>query len=301
MAIIKNKKRKIVVVGDVCRDNVLAPISKKTYEEGKNTEWNWQKENNLGKFALPGEALLIKDMMNVLPDKNGNVEIVSYPEIALAKLSNRDIIYSLAEGEMVSSDTFYIKEFLGYSGSGPEDGVPTFARDFACNLSGEKDVIVIDDAGNGFRNVESAWKNVIESAEKNGNSVVIYNMSGPLFKGKLWETISQKKLLNRTILIIDADTLRAEGVNISRRLSWDRTIADFITVLAYKKHNELEKCPHILVRFGLEGVIYYYHSIEEKKEKIRKARMFYIPDRCEDEITDSTCPGTGDPIVRKRV
>jgi predicted AAA+ superfamily ATPase len=217
---------------------------------------------------------------------------VSYPDKNIETLSNREIISSLSEGEMIlnnkaTGETCYIKKFLGYSEPGPGGGVPAFARDFTFESSGGRDFIVIEDAGSGFRKVESAWKNILENAEGNQNSIVIYNMASPLFDGELWDAFSQKKLLNRTILIINANALREEGVNISRKLSWDRTIADFITILAYSKHKSLDKCPHILVRFGLEGVMYYYHSIEKGKEKIRKALMFYIPDRCEDETTEN--------------
>jgi hypothetical protein len=278
----KNSKQKIVVVGDVWVDNVLVPTA-------------WQKGNKLAAFNLPGGALLIRDMLKALPHKNSNFGIISYPEKDMDKLSNQDIIISIAEGEKVkdkkiSGETYYIKKSLGYSHPGPGNGVPAFARDFTYESANEKEYIIVDEAGNGSRNVESAWTQVLKNAENNKNAVIIYNMSGPLFTGKLWEAISQKNLLNRVILIIDADHLRQEGVNISRKLSWDRTIADFVTILAYKKHDDMEKCPHILVRFGLEGVIYYHLSPGKGKENQRDVQIFYIPNRCEDETKENT-PG----------
>ncbi|UCH95881.1 MAG: AAA family ATPase [Candidatus Aminicenantes bacterium] len=278
----KNLKQKIVVVGDVWVDNVLVPTP-------------WQKGNKLTAFNLPGGALLIRDMMKALSHKTSNFEIISYPEKDKEKLSNQDIIISIAEGEKVKDnkipgETYYIKKTLGYSDSGPGNGVPAFARDFTYKSSFEREFIIIAEAGKGFRDVESAWKSILENAEKSKNSVIIYNMAGPLFSGKLWEAISQKNLLNRLILIIDANDLREEGVNISRKLSWDRTIADFVTILAYKKHDDMEKCPHILVRFGLEGVIYYHLSPEKGKENQRDVQVFYIPNKNEDEIKENT-PG----------
>jgi hypothetical protein len=272
----KSNKQAVVVVGDVYVDKVMVPKSEK------------RGRSKITTFTLPGGALLIKDILDELPAKTGNIEIISYPETDPGRLSNREIIHSLSEGEMVSDKkNYYIKKSLGFSEFGPKHGVPAFAGNFACEPTGKRDVIVIDDEGYGFRDVESAWAPILENAEKNKESIVIYNMSDKLFTGKLWEKISRTDLLNRAVLIIDADSLREEGVNISRKLSWDRTIADLITILAYKKFNHLEMCPHILVRFGLEGVLYYYHSIEEGKGKIRKARMFYIPARCEDEMMEN--------------
>lgn len=278
----KDSKQKIVVVGDVCVDNVLVPTA-------------WRKGNKLAAFNLPGGALLIRDMLEALPHKNSSCEIISYPEKDMDKLSNQDIIISIAEGEKVKDkkipgENYYIKKSLGYSDPGPGNGVPAFAGNFTYESSKEKEFIIIDEAGKGFRDVESAWKQVLINVENNQNAVIIYNMSGPLFTGKLWGAISQKNLLNRMILIINANDLREEGVNISRKLSWDRTIADFVTILAYKNHKQMEKCPHILVRFGLEGMIYYRLSSGKEKENQRDVQVFYIPNRCEDETKEST-PG----------
>ncbi|MGD2093225.1 MAG: RyR domain-containing protein [Candidatus Aminicenantes bacterium] len=278
----KNSKQKIVVVGDVWVDNVLVPTP-------------GEKGNKLAAFNLPGGALMIRDMMKALSHKTSDFEIISYPGKGIDKLSNQDIIISISEGEKVKDknipgETYYIKKSPGYSYPGPGNGVPAFAGDFTYKSSKEKEYIIIDEAGNGFGNVESAWKNVLKNAESNQNAVIIYNMSGPLFTGKLWEAISQRNLLNRMILIIDANHLREEGVNISRKLSWDRTIADFVTILSYKKHNQMEKCPHILVRFGLEGVIYYHLSPGKGKENQRDVQVFYIPNRCEGESKENT-PG----------
>jgi predicted AAA+ superfamily ATPase len=291
----KSKNNKVIVVGDVWVNNVLIPISREAPGDRENARLNHRNEISLDVVTLPGGALLIKDMMNSLLDKTGNIEIVSYPEKDLERLSNREIICTLAEGALVSNkkadgEIYYIKKFLGYSGYGPDDGIPSFARDFTFEPSVGKDVIIIKDSNKGFRNVENSWKHILKNSEKYKNSIVIYNMSSPLFTGKLWKALSQKNLLNRVILIIDANDLREEGVNISRKLSWDRTIADFVTILAYGKHDDMEKCPHILVRFGLEGVIYYHLNSEKGKERERDVQVFYIPNKCEDEIIEDT-PG----------
>jgi hypothetical protein len=293
MSLKKNANQRIVVVGDVCVHHVLLPVSKKKPDDRETGKW--QQENKLDTYFLPENALLVKEMVKSLYGKDENIEVISYPDINPAALSSKEILHSLSEGELTPrkqepGDSYYIKKSLGYLDPGPRNGVPSFVENFAFETQGQKEIIIIDDAGNGFREVESAWIQILETAEKNKNTLILYNMSGPLFTGKLWETISQKDLLNRVILIIDVDHLRQEGVNISRKLSWDRTIADFVTILAYKKHKQMEKCPHILVRFGLEGVIYYHLSTGKGKESHRDVQVFYIPNRCEDETRESS-PG----------
>lgn len=283
-----DRNKKVIIVGDICVDNIMIPMSPK----------DPRYHGNLEIFKLPGGTLLINDIIKALPIAANNIEILSYPGIDLESFSNRDMIQSISEGEplkdkdKVAGETYYIKRFMGYQGTGPENGVPGFARDFIIESGfnpppGECNIVVIHDAGYGFRDVENAWKDILDKVEQDENTVLIYNMSGPLFTGKLWDTLSQKDILNRMVLIIEADTLRDEGVNISRKLSWDRTIADFVTILGYKKHGLLEKCPHILVRFGLEAVLYYYLSSSQTEEEKRQTRFFYIPNMVEDETIEN--------------
>ncbi|MCU0286353.1 MAG: RyR domain-containing protein [Acidobacteria bacterium] len=286
-----DQNKKVIIVGDACVDNIMVPISSKDFKHN----------NNLEIFKLPCGALLIRDIFKAFPGTSNDLDILSYPDINDANSLSQDIIQSISEGEAVkdkekgAGETYYIKKFIGYQSTNPGSSVPGFASNFIlesqCNRSIEEgDMIIIDDAGYGFRNVESAWKNILDRAEQNEHTVLIYNMSAPLFSGKLWETLSQKNLVNRLILIIDADSLRDEGVNISRKLSWDRTIADFVTVLGYKKFSLLEKCPHLLIRFGLEGVLYYHSCLDQAKELKRKTQVFYIPNSCEEEIVGNS-PG----------
>ncbi len=285
------KRKKFIVVGDVSVDRVLLHLSERTPRGKENMKLNWQNEKKSGLFALPGGALLIKDMMDFIAGKTSNVEILSYTVKELENLSNEKIIHSLAEGKILSSekdfgDVYHINKFFGYSG--PAKGKPEYYTISKSDLM-DWDIIIIDDAGNGFRDVESAWIDILKKAKK--NSIIIYKMSWPLATGRLWKEITEKTDVNRLILLISANTLREEGVNISRKLSWERTIIDFLTKIStYKNYAELEKCPHILVRFGLEGVIYYHETIKKGGDKERKSHMFYFPNKCEDEIMENS-PG----------
>ncbi|XHG06607.1 hypothetical protein AWENTII_009794 [Aspergillus wentii] len=66
---------------------------------------------------------------------------------------------------------------------------------------------------------------------------------------------------NDVLVVIDAEELRASGIRISRRLSWEKTVEDLTTQFFHGKHlpdnlKPLAKAMHVLVRFGYEGAIY---------------------------------------------
>ena len=57
---------------------------------------------------------------------------------------------------------------------------------------------------------------------------------------------------------IDADDLRAEGISLSRALSWEKTAEDFVRNLGSNgRLDTLVTCPNLIVRFGNEGVIHH--------------------------------------------
>jgi len=81
----------------------------------------------------------------------------------------------------------------------------------------DADMVILDDAGNGFRSQEQYWPlALLEGGKK---PIVIYKMSLPLAEGKLWDHV-RKNHADRLVVVISADDLRASGVNISRCLSW---------------------------------------------------------------------------------
>ena len=279
------KKKQIVVVGDVIVDRILLQLSEKTPRIKEKKRLNWQNEKISEMFDMPGGCLLIKDMMDYIANRTGKLEIISYNVDEFENFSSERILYSLAEGKKFSSeDVYHINKFLGYSG--PATGNSEYHRISKFGKNKSLDIIVIDDAGNGVRDAKDAWNDVLTNA--NENSIIIYKMSWPLATGELWKEITKMEYRERLIVIINANNLREEGVNISRKLSWERTISDFLLKIpTYKNYTELAKCPHILVRFGLEGVVYYYEEAGKMPVMETKNRVFYLPNKCEDETMEN--------------
>jgi len=120
------------------------------------------------------------------------------------------------------------------------------------------------------------------------NTWVILKRSRVLHSGGLWEKLLRRP--ERLVVIISADDLRSEGqegVNISRRLSWERTAKDLLWQLCtYPNLGCLRNLHHLVVRFGLDGVVYFCHGRDGLK-----LSLSYDPLRVEGDFAAETCQG----------
>ncbi len=242
----------IVVAGDVTVDWLQWPAS--CLDEGLN----WQLYDGVHWAAQPGGALLLADMLR----RAGRVDVRAPKLDDLANASTGQVLHSLAElkrlpalaGDRKQGQVFRIAQFRGYAG--PQQGqlqpLPIQEDD------AEADLVVLDDAGNGFREAEAFWPASL--LDKTASPLVLYKMSRPLLQGALWQRIRQTEP-ERLIIVINADHLREMGVNISRRLSWERTAKDFVWQMACNPIlTQLANTRNLVVRFGLEGAIHYSSS-----------------------------------------
>ncbi|QIW97051.1 hypothetical protein AMS68_002569 [Peltaster fructicola] len=94
---------------------------------------------------------------------------------------------------------------------------------------------------------------------------VVYCMTAPLATGSLWDVLRTGPDPARGVpepdnlaVIVEADDLRAHGINLSQGLSWEATSEDFVRNLGSNgRLDTLVTCPNLIVRFGTEGVIYH--------------------------------------------
>ena len=132
------------------------------------------------------------------------------------------------------------------------------------------EIVVIDDGGNGFRDEEPAWPAALRDKRK--ESLLVLKTYHPLARGRLWELL-QRAHAKRLVVVVSADDLRTEGVQISRQLSWERTAADFIWQITNNRSlDSLAACHNLVVFFGLDGAIHYM-----KGKDSFKAHLYYDP------------------------
>ncbi|EJT76750.1 hypothetical protein GGTG_06666 [Gaeumannomyces tritici R3-111a-1] len=104
-------------------------------------------------------------------------------------------------------------------------------------------------------------------------------MTAPLCVGGLWQAVRQREHHRgrlvagaETVAIVSADDLRAEGMQLSLGLSWEKTCEDFVEKLgSVGRLTTLMTCPHLVVLFGYDGVIYH------RGREVSKPTLFFDP------------------------
>jgi hypothetical protein len=91
----------------------------------------------------------------------------------------------------------------------------------------DADLIILDDTGFSIRHANCEWINSLQ--ENKNDFCIIHKLFWSLNNNKLLEKLTEN-FSEKIVAVIDADDLREHGCNISRQLSWDKTIEDFLTV-----------------------------------------------------------------------
>lgn len=275
------KKSNIVVAGDVTIDWLQWNVKPKEESGiGRKTVPNWELYKGIRMAAKPGGVLLLASLVEaatgakVITHELKDIENIPPEKVINSTTLLKECPYS-SKKEHEKTMVYRVDRFCGFSG--PEDGViepiPVTGDDPNAGI------VILDDAGNGFRDKKSSWPKAIK--QEGHNPIVVLKMSRPLAQGKLWETVNRKHAGN-LIVVINANDLRDCGVNISRRLSWERTAQDFVWQMANNSTiRPLAGCNNLVVRFGIDGAIHYTRC-----DGNVKVRLYYDPKVIEDGYID---------------
>ena len=244
------KEPVIVVAGDVTVDWFMYPA-----DAGDKGE-NWRQYTSSHADALPGGAALLTKFTKQSLEAEGIKASVAGPplpeplrDIPPEKVIHSNVMLDRFQVRGGEEKALRISKSLGYigSGSGSPQPLPP-EHDFE-----DADIIVLDDAGNGFRDHIDAWPIALQHM---GDSIIVYKMSGSLITGALWDEVSKNCPDNRIMIINASDLRQTGGVHISKSLSWERTAKDFVFQLhRLDELKELQQCPYLIVLFGTDGAI----------------------------------------------
>lgn len=291
-----NKIEKIVIAGDVTIDWLQWRVkAKDPVGTGQVERLNWELYQGTRMAARPGGALLLARLVKAaIAD---NIQILTHRLQKLNNVSPSKTLHSIillkefpftADKRDAKNRFYRVEQNLGYTG--PEKGkVPPLPVE---GDTADADLVILDDAGNGYRD-NHPTKDIWPAAISHKKPLVILKMSRPLQAGKLWEKLQQNHA-ERLVVVISADALRTEGVNLSRRLSWERTAMDFVWHITNNPMlRPLAKCQHLVVRFGLDGAVYY------RGGEAHQAQLYYDPQRVEGAFQEQLGPGgmTGLPMA----
>ena len=163
------------------------------------------------------------------------------------------------------STVYRVSRFIGFTGTASEKPMLISIE----NDTPDAKIVIIDDENNGFNNEDRYWPSAIKGIKK--APIILYKMNNPIGGSALWQHLIRYRI-DRTIVIINADNLRSKGVNISKGLSWEKTALDFVWQLSNNPNlSFLSACRHLVILFGLEGVIYY------KNDGIPEACLYFLP------------------------
>ena len=274
----------IIVAGDVALDWLSwekrseNPVFRQTFCS------NWRNYNGLQMHPRGGGALLLARMVEKAFEtekyhKTVKTYALKHPEnVPPTKIIHSNTLFGEfpIEREGKSGEKIWrVKKYYGFSGPENDQIQPLLLQ----NDNPDANVIILDDAGNGFRNVKEAWPAAIKTPGKKPE--IILKMSRPLADGELWDHLISDHS-DRLIVIVNANDLRECGANISYRLSWERTAEDFFRQIQNNTSIQaLKQCKTLIVRFGTDGAILY-----SKKSKLETVRLFYDPAVLEDGFSE---------------
>ena len=276
----------VVVAGDVCLDVLGLPIPPSP-KNGQATEENWRQTGETRTFYRRGGAWLLADFVEAALKHARPGSQVIQPIAPHAKtdeererLTRHEIVHSLLDlrvftdkvknKEECNCEVVRTRVFESHGFSGPnkpsdptKPNYPTLELKLQGDVS-NPELIVLDDTGNRFRHQQNLWPTGITSKAVAPAlpPLVLYKLHRPLppVTNELWQAIRAEHGHN-TIVVVSVDDLREAGAVISRRLSWERTALELVWQLNGSSGSdrlaELRRCPHLIVRLGLEGAVYW--------------------------------------------
>jgi len=276
--------KSVVVAGDVAIDWIGWEDKPVCTTDVRKSVPNWMLYSGLRMVARPGGAALTGIMVEkACKENNLAVTIEKYHIDGIESIPPAKAIHSttLMKGFPVKGDgdsgpkVFRAAQFYGYAG--PEKETPSVIEFRLENT--DADMVILDDAGNGFRNRELEWPDAIKRSKS--KPTIILKMSQPLAEGKLWDHLVPS-YGNDLITVVSANDLRDRGVHISYRLSWERVAEDFIWQVQNNPIlKPLTKSRNLIVRFGIDGAIHYTRT-----ESRISAVLYYDPALCEDGFAE---------------
>ncbi len=195
------------------------------------------------------------------------------------RLTRKEVVHSLihldrfpAKPGDKDAATLRIQSANGFAGPTLKDGEPSLEIRPPDAGSEPVEVVVLDDTGNRFRRARDQWPVVITQPQQGQVPLIVHKLHRPLpiktssagesssamgNDSLLWQTLAEHHA-ERRIVVVSVDDLRDAEAPISRGLSWERTALDLVwQLLNAESFEPLRDCPHLIVRLGLDGSLYW--------------------------------------------
>lgn len=286
----QSRKTEILIAGDYTVDWNIA------YQKNnpQNTGDQWDPDNLTQACRQPGGAALLADLIqhliNLLPSDQKNLYQISKigaPQTSVPPDDNR-IHHSFAIWTRFPSEqgkVWRVKTYLGLDPARQDS--PSISKDPDGQSGKDADLVILDDAGLGFRNRPEMWPEILKKPQT--NPWIVVKMARPVAQGPLWDHLVQHNT-DRLIVITPANDLRLTEVQISKGLSWERTAQDVVWELVHNPCvNSLARCTHVILPLGTEGAVLLSRGKKQTGEETSVAsqgELFFDPQAIEGTWTD---------------
>jgi hypothetical protein len=145
----------------------------------------------------------------------------------------------------------------------------------------QPDILVLDDAGAGFRNAGARTHWHLQKAAL--PQWVVLKLSGSPGRGDLWDEVQNLKLQDRLVIVVSIESLRRMEAQLNPGLSWEQAAEQLARALAYTPSlAPLRSCRHLIVNFGLEGAAWFQFA----RGKASTARLVFDVEHVEREWSE---------------
>lgn len=270
----------MVVTGDITLDWVLAR-SRAAPQRG----FHWDPQYYMQSYHHFGGAALLGNLIRRVVEATSRNSVVLVPNpkhtpipgsppfwhsYTTASRFRKTATDRNSEPEMV----WRVQEFLGLDRQ-PSDDTDAPAVHLLEQDEGDADVIVLNDANQGFRQLENeVWPRSLRSP-KEGSWLVLKLGRPNLSEPQDFSYIDRFK--GRVVVVVAVNDLRLREMQISRSLSWERTTDDLIREI--KKLDILNRCSHFVVSIQADGAL----LISNNEDLSNKAALYYDPRSIEGE------------------
>ena len=280
------KQGVVLVAGDVCLDVVGIPVPGISSIPAETD--NWRLTGEICTHYLPGGAFQLAefvraagsgfDVRGPIPCRPKEITCEGKPDQPLSmdqflgvaeRLNRNEIVHSLLHlglfkgtPDSKKADTLRVDETHGFSG--PKTGEPSMKILPPDDPDGTARMVVLDDTGNRFRRSPDQWPAVVGKHSESNPPILVYKLHRPLPAGKgvnkLWDAVMFNHA-DHCLVIVSVDDLRERDAPICRGLSWERTALDLVWQLLHADaFVSLRDSPHLVVRLGLDGALYWHCS-----------------------------------------
>ncbi len=258
MHTIDEPKKVVVVSGDLTIDWNIARL-----QRNESVSHSWTAEAGTRACRQRGGAALLGNLIEELAEQVQDNRASKYE---IRKFADADLLVNPADRRCHHSYALWkqfpydikgskeqlawrVSEFAGLDRS--DGGWVELAKRSLTDIV-KAEIIVFDDADLGFRDHPELWSHLKRDTARKSPWIVV-KMSRPVAQGQLWEFL-QQHWADRLIVVMNIDDLRGTEVQISRGLSWERTVQDLAWELVYNPCiNSLAQCAHIVVSIGTAG------------------------------------------------